>query len=150
MSPSHPQLHLLIPWELPTQGSLSDDHRVQLSEALNQLLRSLKQPSSESITTLDQALARLNESEVISAEIASTKTPLRLWQMEDFDQYFGVTRVQTPDSATCLVMNILLTCRTFLFLVHQDHDFSQAQIEQQKNGFASYARLLARVFNLCI
>ncbi len=127
--------------------SLSDEHQVQLSQALSQLLRSLEQPTDEAIATLDQAVSALDIGEVTSVEGTSTKTPLKPWEIEDFDQYFGVTHIHAQEPLLCLVMSLLLTCRTFLALVQQG-DFDQTQVNYQRRGFASYARLLARVFDI--
>jgi hypothetical protein len=148
MSPLPPRLYLLAPWELPTQVSLSDAHQRQLSQALTQLLRSLEQPTNEAIATLDQALSTLDSGEITAVMSTSTKTPLKPWEVEDFDQYFGVTHIHAQEPTICLVMSLLLTCRTFLVLIQQGNEFDQTQVDYQKHGFASYARLLARVFNI--
>ncbi|MFE4108012.1 hypothetical protein [Almyronema epifaneia] len=148
MTPILPQLYLLVPWDLPSQMRLSAAHQVRLSKALCCLLRSLEESPADAIATLEQALATLNSYPVKPAEIVTTQTPLKSWEVADFDQYFNVTHVQAQEPSTCLVASVLLTCRTFFLLLQQDYDFDPTQIERQKRGFVSQAHLLARVFNL--
>jgi hypothetical protein len=148
MSPlSHP-LHLLVPWELPTQIQLSDVHQAQLCRTLSQFLRSLKQPPRQAIAILDHELAVLDAGKIVPVNAASTKTLLKVWEVEDFDHYFDAIHVQAQEPAICLVMSLLLSYRVFLILIQQEYPFEQRYVEQQKRGFASYAYLLARVFDL--
>lgn len=144
-------LYLIVPWELPIEQQLCEADKAKICKALNQLLQALKQTSHQkALATVNQGLANLNLVDVSPAQASSTKTPLKLWEIEDFDKYFGVIHVQTPEPAVCLVTSVLVAYQTFLALNDYSSRFNPDQVELQKRGFESYARLLARVFNLCL
>lgn len=144
-------LYLLVPWKLPTEQQLSEAEKAKVCKALNQLLQALKQTSHQkSLATVNQGLANLDLDNVSAAQASSTKTPLKFWEVEDFDKYFGVIHVQTSEPAVCLVASVLVAYQTFLALNNYSNRFNPNQVELQKRGFESYARLLARVFNLCL
>lgn len=144
-----PKLELLVPWDLPIEQQLSEANKAKLSEVLNQLLQALKQTSPQkALVTINQSLSFLGTVEVYSAEISSTKASLESWEVEDFNDYFGINHVKTQEPALCLVRGVLVAYQTFLHLSSQSSRLDPAQVELQKRGFASYARLLGRVFNL--
>lgn len=143
------QLYLLFPWDLPVQEQLTEVEKTRLCKALNQLLQVLNETSySQALALLDQELATLDMDSVHPVEVPSTKTPLKVWEVEDYDRYFDIVHVQAQEPAICLVRGVLLTYRMFLVLSHQNSDLAPEQMKQQKQGFASYVYLLARVFNL--
>ncbi|MBW4550121.1 MAG: hypothetical protein KME35_03265 [Aphanocapsa sp. GSE-SYN-MK-11-07L] len=144
-----PRLYLLAPWDLPIQQQLSDVHRAKLQRSLKQFLKALEQTSyQEAVTTINQELANLDVRSVASVQLSSTQTPLKSWEIEDFDTYFEVSHVQTHEPAVCMVWSLMVTYQAFLVLKHQGSDFDLAQVELQKEGFRSYVFLLARVFSL--
>ncbi|MGM3307000.1 hypothetical protein ACSQ6I_13690 [Anabaena sp. WFMT] len=145
------QLHLLVPWDLPIEQELNEVDKTKLYEALNQLLLALKQPGvQEALIIVNQALANLEITDVITAEISSTETSLKTVEVEDFDNYFGVMHIQTQEPAICLVRSLLLVYRNFLELSQNFDDFDPIHIEMQKKGFETYTYLLSRVFSLCL
>jgi hypothetical protein len=144
-----PQLELLVPWELPIEQQLSEASKAKLSKVLDWLLQSLKQTSPQkALLTINQSLFILGAAEVYLAKISSTKASLEGWEVEDFNNYFGINHVETQEPALCLVKGVLVAYQTFLHLSSQSSWLDPAQVELQKRGFASYARLLARVFDL--
>jgi hypothetical protein len=143
------KLCLVAPWDLPIQQQLSDAHCSQLQRSLKQFLKALEQTSyQEAITTINQELVNLDISSVVSLELSSTQTKLKPWEVEDFDTYFEISHVQTQETAICMVWSLLVTYHAFLVLSHQGSDFDPTQVELQRQGFRSYAFLLARVFSL--
>jgi hypothetical protein len=142
-----PRLELLIPWELPTEQTLSAADQLRIGRALQDLLRALPEPDADALALVERALQELGEVASTPAEVNSTKTALQQPQIEDFDRYFQALHVQTPDSAGCLVYGLLLTYRRVL-QIWLSAEFAPEQIAHQKQGFASYARLLLRVFQL--
>lgn len=143
------KLYLLVPWDLPIQQPLSEDDKVTLERSLKQFIKALEQHLvQEAITTIHQALAHLDVNSVVPIQLASTQTPLNVWEVEDFDTYFEVSHVQTREPAICMVWSLLVAYQVFLILSDRGSDFDRTQVELQKQGFRSYIDLLARVFNL--
>lgn len=145
------RLYLLVPWDLPIELQLSESDKTKLCKALQQLLQASEQTShQEALTTVNQALEILGITDVFPVQVPLTNTPLKGWEVEDYDNYFGVEHVQTQESAICLVRSVLVAYQTFLALNHHSSQFNPAQVELQKRGFESYAHLLARAFNLSL
>lgn len=143
------KLYLLVPWDLPIQQQLSDSDKATLERSLQQFLKALSQQSiQEAITSLDQALANLDISSIVPMQLTSTQTPLNISEVEDFDNYFEASHVQTQEPAICMVWSLLVAYQVFLMLSDRGSEFDQTQVELQKQGFRSYIYLLARVFNL--
>lgn len=143
------QLYLLLPWDLPVQEQLTEAEKTRLCKALHQLLQALENTSyQQALDLLDQELATLDMDDIHPIEMPSTQTPLKVWEVEDYDRYFDIVHVQAQAPAICLVRGVLLTYRMFLVLSHQNRDLDPLQVKQQKQGFASYVYLLARVFHL--
>lgn len=140
-----PRLELLVPWELPIEQPLSAADQLRIGRALQNLLRALQAPDAVALPLVDQALQELGEIAAAPADVNATKTGLQQPQIEDFDHYFEAVHVQTSDPAGCLVYGLLLTYRRALQL-WLSADFDSNQIADQKQGFASYAQLLLRVF----
>lgn len=146
-----PQLYLLVPWDLPIQEQLNEANKAKLCQALKQLLQALEQASDrEALATINQELANLDISNIFPAPVSSTKTPLKPWEVEDFDNYFNVSHVQTQEPAICVVWSLLTAYQSFLTLNRYGSNFDPAQVELLKEGFRTYAYLLERVFNLCL
>ena len=146
------QLDLLVPWDLPIEQHLSEANQARVGQALNQLLQALSQTSYETaLAIIDSLLVQLDTVEISSTQVASTKTALKSWEVEDFDRYFGVNHVQTQETALCIVRSLLLAVsRMFLLLYDQNNHFDPTQVERQKQGYISYVRLLSRVFNISL
>ena len=99
------QLDLLVPWDLPIDEQLSEADTVKLSQALRQILKALLQVDTyAALVIIQDALSNNGFSFKVSpAKISSTKTPLKSWEVEDFDRHFGINHVQTTESAKCIV-----------------------------------------------
>ncbi|MEL6137599.1 MAG: hypothetical protein AAFQ61_00075 [Cyanobacteria bacterium J06626_23] len=149
-----PVLDLLVPWEIPLECRLSDAEKQPLRESLLQLLEALEEDDFvRSQSQMEQILANLPSPAVRPAQIASTKTSLTADAVDDYDRYFGVSHVRPKtatafDIALCLVQGLLVNCQRFVGLCRQTSQLDPQLIAQQKQGFISYAHLLARTFSL--
>jgi hypothetical protein len=145
------KLYLLVPWNLPILYQLHEGDKNKFQLALKQILRASEQTSHlEALATISQALVTFSMTDLSPAQLSSTNTYLKSWEVEDYDNYFGVTHVNTSEPAACLIKSVLVAYQTFLLLNCQSSQFNPCQIKLQKRGFAGYARLLARVFNLSL
>lgn len=146
------QLYLLVPWELPIDERLSPSDRVKMRRVLHSLLQALNESSSrQALAIIDRELDDL----VLSlnlAPIASTKSPLKPWEVKDFNHYFNLAHVRTDDKSICIVWGILTVYKTLLLLsLDKDSpDFNSSRIRDLQEGLKSYVYLLGRVFNLSL
>ncbi|MEM8780703.1 MAG: hypothetical protein AAGF26_17930, partial [Cyanobacteria bacterium P01_G01_bin.49] len=137
------QLELLVPWDLPIEQELEEFDREKLTKMLDQFLQALEQQSPEKeLIIIEQLLASLEIVETSPIDISSTKSYLENWEVTDYDNYFNVTHVQSPNPAICLLKSVVVTYYTFLLLFYQKKQLNLTQIELQKQGFISYACLL--------
>ncbi|QLE54760.1 hypothetical protein [Nostoc sp. TCL26-01] len=143
------QLYLLVPWDLPIEQELNEVDKNKLYKILSQFLLVLKEPVvPEALITINQILANLEMVDIITAKISSTETSLKAGEVEDFDNYFGVTHIKTQETAICLIKSVILAYKNFLEISQNFHDVDLIQVELQKRGFATYIYLIARVFSL--
>ncbi len=144
------QLDLLVPWELPVERELNQFNQIKLTKALTELLKALAESDIQSgIVILENAIISLEVYDTFTPDVTSTNTALKYWEVEDFDIYFQVRHVQTPEPEICLVQGLLLTCQAFLYLSQGDNSLIDInQLELQREGFKNYAYLLGRVFHL--
>ena len=145
------ELDLLIPWDIPLDYKLDLKQKEKLSRSLNLLLESLKLISiDEALKKIEQALENLGSVESIKVKIDQTKTSLKSWEVQDYDNYFEINRIQTEEPAACLIKSLLVNCQAFLLVCKNHQKLDITQVEMQKQGFISYAYLLARNFQLDI
>jgi hypothetical protein len=143
-------LILLRPDYLPSSHKVNES-KDKLCTVINLLRQALAETSQQdALTTINLALDILGSVEVIEAgETSPTTTSLKTWQIEDFDQFFGLKHVQAREPAECLVASVLAAYRAWLELnCGSLLESENLQVESQKNGFKSCVSLLARVFNL--
>jgi hypothetical protein len=143
-------LILLRPDYLPSSHKVNE-YNEKLCTVINLLRQALAESSQQrALTTINLALDMLGPVEIIeTGETLPTNTSLKTWQIEDFDQFFGLKHVQARDPAECLVASILTAYRAWLELnCCTSHESAKLEVESQKNGFKSCVSLLARVFNL--
>jgi len=144
-------LILLRPDYLPSSHKVNES-KDKLYTVINLLCQALAETSQQSaLTTINLALDILGPVEVIeTGETLPTNTALKTWEIEDFDQFFGLKHVRAREPAECLVASLLTAYGAWLELNRcTSHDESaKLDVESQKNGFKSCVSLLARVFNL--
>lgn len=146
------ELDLLVPWDIPIDCQLDTEAKEKLSEVLTIFLFALQETSiTVMLSKIAIALESLDKIETTPAIFDKTKTPLKAWEVQDYDRYFKINRIQTNEPEVALVEGLLINTQTFILLCQQCGDrLDTEQIELQKQGFISYARLLARNFNLNI
>ena len=144
------ELDLLIPGNIPINRQLDTEVKEKLSKVITTFLVAIEDTSTAvTLSKIARALESLDKIETRSAAIDKTKTPLKGWEVEDYDRYFKINRIQTDRPELALVRGLLINTQTFLLLCQQCGDrLDSQQIEAQKQGFIAYARLLARNFNL--
>jgi hypothetical protein len=143
-------LILLRPDYLPSSHKVNES-KDKLCTVINLLRQALAETSQQrAFTTINLALDILGPVEVIeTGETLPTNTSLKTWQIDDFDQFFGLKHVQARDPAECLVASILTAYRAWLELNScTSFESANLEVESQKNGFQSCVNLLARVFNV--
>jgi hypothetical protein len=143
-------LILLRPDYLPSSHKVNESQD-KLCTAINLLRQALAETSQQrAFTTINLALDILGPVEVIeTGETLPTNTSLKTWQIDDFDQFFGLKHVQARDPAECLVASVLTAYRAWLELNScTSLESANLEVESQKNGFQSCVSLLARVFNV--
>jgi hypothetical protein len=139
-------LYLLPPSQLPTSATPIATESARLQSVLDRLLIALNQTDpSQSLMDINAAIARLGDPEVEAAQISNTHTKLQYWEVEDYDQYFQVFHVQSPQPDRALVYGLLITCHRFCQTL-QSHDFDADRVAESRAGFISYAQLLQRLF----
>ncbi|MBW4643215.1 MAG: hypothetical protein KME23_09500 [Goleter apudmare HA4340-LM2] len=143
------RLYLLIPGDLPIQEQLDEVEKTKLYQAINQLLIALKETSHQAaLAIINQELANLEIADVLTVEISSTETSLKVSEVEDFDNYFDVFHVKTNQPAICIVRSLIVAYKAFIELNQYCHNLNPVQIKLQKQGFEAYAYLQVRVFSL--
>lgn len=146
------ELDLLIPGDIPINRQLDTEVKEKLSKVLTIFLLAIEETSTVvSLSKIAQALESLDKIETRSAAIDKTETPLKNWEVKDYDRYFKINRIQTNNPELALVRGLLINTQTFLLLCQNYRDrLDPQQIELQKQGFIAYAQLLARNFQLNI
>jgi hypothetical protein len=152
MPPDPPsRLELLVPWELPTEQSLTPADQIRVGRALQCLLQALQQDSHAiALHQVTRALADLGTIPTTIATTLTTKTALKPPEIEEFDQYFETIHVQSSDLAGCIVQSLLVNYWRSLHLWLQQTNPDPQPIHLQKQGLISYIYLLARVFHLTL
>ena len=146
------ELDLLIPGDIPIACSLNPQAAEKLGRVLDIFLQALKETSaSNALREIDRALSCLGEIETTPADVTNTNTFLKSKEVQDYDRYFKINRIQTSEPVIALVKGLIINTRTFLLLTEQCGDrLDSRQVAIQTQGFIAYARLLARNFSLNI
>jgi hypothetical protein len=142
-------LILLRPDYLPSSHKVNES-KDKLCTVINLLRQALAETSQQLLSLLSTSLRHTRPSGIIeTGETLPTNTSLKTWQIEDFDQFFGLKHVQAREPAECLVASVLTAYRAWLELnCCTSLESAKLEVESQKNGFKSCVSLLARVFNL--
>lgn len=147
------QLYLLVPWNLPIEEQLSSSERVKIRQVLHSLLRALNELSKrQALAIINRELDKIDLSSLNLAEISSTKTSLKSWEVKDFNQYFNITHVCTDEKSSCIVWGLLIVYKTLLLLeLEKDNpEFDSNRIGDLQEGLKNYVYLLGRVFDLSL
>jgi hypothetical protein len=139
-------LYLLPPTALPVQSDTIAKPKIQ--SAIQQLHQALEASDiTTSLALIEQAMSGLGEIPVESIINDQTQTKLPLWEVEDYDQYFQVSHIQSAHSDRCLLYGLLTTCHRFFQMLQQgDTKFDPKLVARSRDGFASYTHLLQRIY----
>lgn len=147
------QLYLLVPWELPVEEQLSESNRSKISQVLKNLLQALDENSHQkALAILDRELADIDIKSISPALVSSssTKTQVKPWEVEDFNDCFNMNYVTVEDKGTCIVWGLLIVCKTLLTFDEDARKFDPNFLENVREGLKSYIYLLERVFSLSL
>jgi hypothetical protein len=145
-----PRLGLLLPDTLPIEQGVSEAERLVLRGLLVDLLHALRLPDrAASLARLDALLLRVaDEPGGEPVRIGETGIPADTALVDDFDSYFRVDRIASPEPALALVRSLVQTARAVVSLFARAPHLSEARVEQQIAGFVTYTHVLARTFDL--
>ncbi|MEL6437830.1 MAG: hypothetical protein AAFQ80_01045 [Cyanobacteria bacterium J06621_8] len=146
------KLELLSPEDIPLESQLGGEVKEQLTGILISFLKALKKSSADqALSEITNLLEYLDTIKTTSVKINRTQASLKNCEIEDYDRFFKINRVQTSQPGIALVKGLLLNTQTFISLCQQcGARLDSQQVELQKQGLIAYARLLARNFNLDI
>jgi hypothetical protein len=144
------RLSLLLPDTLPIEQSVSEAERIVLRGALADLLHALRLTDrAASLAQLDSLLLRLaDEPGGDPARIGETGIPADAAHIDDFDSYFRVVRIASPQPALALVRGLAQTALAVMALFARAPHLPEARVQQQIDGFVTYTHVLARTFGL--
>ena len=144
------RLGLLLPDTLPIEQSVSEAERVVLRGLLVDLLYALHLPDrAASLARLDALLLRVaDQPRGEPARIGETGIPADTALVDDFDSYFRVDRITSPQPALALVRGLVQTAHSVTSLFARATHLPEARVEQQIAGFVTYTHVLARTFDL--
>lgn len=142
-------LGLLLPDMLPIEQSVGEAERAVLRRALVSLLCALElSDRAASLQQLDALLARLPDEPSAPVRIGETGMAADAAAVEDFDVYFRVERITSPQPALALVRGLAQTARAVMSLFSRAPHLPEARVQQQIAGFVTYTHILARTFDL--
>lgn len=126
------------------------DSKDNLYVALKLFQKALDEHSySNALLTINQALEILEPLEIIESNIANSNTGLKQWEIDDFDNFFGLKHIEAENPANCLVSSLIKGYQTLLKLSNvSDCESYKFHIEAQKNGLRTCLELFFRVFDL--
>lgn len=142
------RLDLLVPDALPTHFVPNPADRAVLQHTLCGIVKALQHHDRrEGLHMLGALLSQIDVPGSMPAAVGQTGTPAKTAQVNDFDRYFRVNRIVSPDPALTLVRGLLQTATAVFDLFCRAKDLPAAEIERQTAGFLAYAHLLGRIFD---
>lgn len=141
-------LDLPSPLTLPAALAPTPAEAARVAAALAALLAALDDPDPQARATRSLAAADALDdgAEAPSLAVGPTGAPVDPAEIEDFDRYFDVRRVEDPAPALALSRALTRTAAAVLALAARAGDRLPAgALAAQIAGFAAHARLLARV-----
>ena len=106
----------------------------------------------KALAILDRELADIDIKSISPALVSSssTKTQVKPWEVEDFNDCFNMNYVTVEDKGTCIVWGLLIVCKTLLTFDEDARKFDPNFLENVREGLKSYIYLLERVFSLSL
>lgn len=142
------RLDLLLPDALPTHLVPDPADRALLHRTLCGIVQALQHHDRhEGLHMLRAALSQIDVPGTMPVAVGPTGTPAKAAQVNDFDGYFRVNRIVSPDPALSLVRGLLQTATAVFDLFCRAKDLPAVEMERQTAGFIAYTHLLGRIFD---
>ncbi|MEM8570012.1 MAG: hypothetical protein AAGG56_03790 [Pseudomonadota bacterium] len=139
-------LDLLLPTKLQVDLILAPSERTCLQGLLERFVASLQiEPPRERIRAIRSLVESVKPAMQEARTSRRTEIPASADEVEDFDMYFQVRRVESEDAAWVLVKGLFQTTVGVLSLVERAPRLSKDELDQQIAGFIAYANLLLRM-----
>lgn len=140
-------LRLLPPQQLPTQLTLSAEQLTVFLAVLRLLLEATNHSNADlAIKKLNQAFSLLEDTQRSPMPDTPTKTLLSRGDIEDYDQYFGVSHSEAENVAVGLLSSVIVALREMV-LLSKSHEFNPNLLATLKQGYSSYLGLILQVFS---
>jgi len=146
MSPAHVKqaLDLILPTNLPTTIALNPQEAETMRALLERFLAALN--GSNPVADICALLHVLQNNQAAeTAGFSAVKISARKHEVEDFDRYFNVRRVNPAQPAAVMLLGLVQTAAAVLDLAGRSPQMSHKLIAHQVNGFAAHARLIGRI-----
>jgi hypothetical protein len=149
MSAKDAGLIMLYPEELPISHDLDSSTRETFHYALHMVQIALENSSSAfSLEIIEQAIMLLNPQIEDVCEVISIVPTLKTWEIQDYDTFFGISRVRSPDLIECVILSLLLACQNFLYMTQHNSLADSNAVNRQIIGFKSHIDLIVRVLDI--
>lgn len=142
-------LSLLLPWDLPTQITLSPEQKQRAQQVLTTLNNALAlNDHGQAHQQLQQLLVSLTDIDTQPADVEHTETPLSREEVEDYDRYFNISHIHSTQPFLSLIKGLVQSAAVFMGLCERMDKLPLQRVEQQVAGFQAYSQLLARTGNI--
>lgn len=142
-------LELLPPQQLPVEMALAPEEAEIVRATLSVFLRAIGDPQPERrASRVRRLLSDLGPGQASEAPVGETSIPIDTAEVEDYDRYFCVRRIHSDAVGLALLRGLLQTAAAVLSLSARGPGLPEEMVARQVAGFATYARLLARICNL--
>jgi hypothetical protein len=139
----------------PDQLLFSSNSETTLQPVLVQVLHLIWQALNE--TPSPQAICIIAQAELIlstsqhhnwSFNIANVTVPLKALDIQDYDQFFAVRRIQSDSPIEAIIASLTTAIHSFLDICLHKPEIEPILIDRQIEGFKNYVQLLARLFDV--
>ena len=125
-----------------------NEHQQILCRGLNLLQQAIAESSYQStLAIVDEAFETLGSVEIIDSEEIHTTKSLEPWEIEDYDNFFGLMHIQARYPPKCLVTSLLTVYQVWLELNRKTLIESvelAKELKTQQIGFKNCVNLLAK------
>ncbi|MFV0474022.1 MAG: hypothetical protein ACK5MQ_07405 [Pikeienuella sp.] len=143
------RLDLPPPQDLPAELVLAPEDIGPVRAILTEFLAALAdEDAARRPARIRALLVTIGPGDARVVETEATTIPAGKGEVEDFDRYFGVRRIEEDQGALALLRGMLQVSAAVLDLAARGPDLPQEALSLQVAGFAAYARLLARLCGL--
>ncbi|SFH83843.1 hypothetical protein [Albimonas pacifica] len=142
-------LELPSPLDLPAEIALPPDAAARMRARLGEALAALADPDPAArLDRLTALRAELGEGGAPTAPARRTAIPAGPEDVEDFDRYFRVRRIESEAPAEEMLRGLVHVAAAVSSLALRGPDLPPEALAAQVAGFAAHARALGRVCGL--